>query len=77
MVSAPASLSIYNGDFSVDFQGAEKNCGFAAKERFAGTLKKSSFFDFLIIQIVLKAGGRWYVTRKYKNMRILCDKNQP
>ena len=39
--------------FSVDFQGAEKNWRIATKERFGGTLKKSSFFHFLIIQIVL------------------------
>ena len=44
---------ILSTKISVDFQGAEKNCGFAAKERFAGTLKKSTFFDFLIIKIVL------------------------
>ena len=43
----------HSGYFSVDFQGAEENCGFATKERFAGTLKKSTFFDFLIIKIVL------------------------
>ena len=44
---------IWSTKIPVDFQGAEENCGFAAKERFAGTLKKSIFFDFLVIQIVL------------------------
>ena len=44
--------------FSVDFQGAEKNCVCAVKEGFAGTLKKSTFFDLLIIQIVLNYGAQ-------------------
>ena len=39
--------------WSVDFQGAEENWRSSKKEWFGGTLKKSSFFDFLIIQIVL------------------------
>ena len=39
--------------FSVDFQGAEEKCVLRRKERFAGTLKKLYFFDFVIIQIVL------------------------
>ncbi len=43
------------GNFSVDFQGAEKNCALRNKEWF-GWVQQKCFFDFLIIQMMLYYG---------------------
>ncbi len=53
MVSASVKWPILSTKISVDFQGAEENCVLRSKEWFAGTQKKWTFFNFLIIQIVL------------------------